>query len=309
MESTSPPQTEEKGKNPGASGNVKVAPPTEKEVYNSIESTSGNIEVVPDSAQKEVSYNHPDNAQKEVHIDRNGTSGNIEVASRPATYRKFQVEKSSALGLILPQNLQLTIYNVTNGAYFPSFITTDMHWEDIISVLPPVFSLYPVSNFSGSETDDGRILRFCPSGWQGFTGMKALLEVGENAKAGLPSRKWVISRSGWSRHHKMEEEVPAGSVPGSSTPTQFVWKGSMEVLDILDDTAPRCRGNLKLETQDGNTLLAAWKQRRDDRIMGSITIFETAKDLIPVEVIVGSGISVVMAERASGVNFFGGLGK
>lgn len=68
-------------------------------------------------------------------------------------------------------------------------------------------------------------------------------------------------------------------------------------------------GNLKLEMRDSNTILVAWKQRLDDRMMGSFTIFEAAKDLIPIEVIVGSGIDVVMAERVSGVTFFGGIGK
>ncbi|PGH01597.1 hypothetical protein GX51_05162 [Blastomyces parvus] len=319
MESTSPSQTDAKGKIPGASGNIEVSPPdTEKEVdnrhanhdSNKEPSSSSNIGVVPDSTQKEVSYNnHPDSAQKEVCIDRNGASGNIEVASKPATHLKFQVEKSSALGLILPQNLQLTIYNVTNGAYFPSFLTTDMHWEDIVSALPPQFSMYPVSNTGVTEKGTGRIVNFCPRGWQGFTGMKARLDLVENGSAGMPSQKWTISRSGWSRHYKLEEELSAISASNSPNPTQFVWKGSMDIVGRLDDTAPRCRGNLKLETQDGNTLLAAWKQRRDDRIMGSLTIFETAKDLISPELIVGSGVAVVMAERASGINFLGGLGK
>ncbi|KLJ05928.1 hypothetical protein EMPG_10636 [Blastomyces silverae] len=319
MESTSPSQTDAKGKTPGAPGNIEVTPPdTEKEIYNrhanhdsnKEPSPSSNIGVVPDSTQKEVFHsNPPDSAQKEVRLDHSGASGNIEVANKPATYLKFQVEKSSALGLILPQNLQLTIHNVTNGAYFPSFVTTDMHWEDIVCVLPPQFSMYPVSNTGVAEKGTGWIVNFCPRGWQGITGMKARLDLVENGNAGLPSQRWTISRNGWTRHYKVEEELSAISVSNSPNPTQFVWKGSMDILGRLDDTAPRCRGNLKLETQDGNTLLAAWKQRRDDRRMGSFTIFEAAKDLIPFELIVGSGIAVVMAERASGVNFLGGLGK
>ncbi|EQL35340.1 hypothetical protein BDFG_02853 [Blastomyces dermatitidis ATCC 26199] len=320
MGSISPSQTDAKGKTPGASSNIEVVPPaTQKEVYNRHANHQSNKElssssktgVVPDSTQKEVFHNnHPDSAQKEVSVDPNGASGNIEIANnKPAAYLKFQVEKSSALGLILPQNLQLTIHNVTNGAYFPTFITTDMHWEDILSVLPPQFSMYPVSNTGVAEKGTGRIVNFCPRGWQGFTGMKARLDLVENGNAGLPPQRWTISRSGWTRHYKMEEELPAKSAPNSPNPTQFMWKGSMDILGRLDDTAPRCRGNLKLETQDGNTLLAAWKQRRDDRRMGSFTIFEAAKDLISFELIVGSGIAVVMAERASGVNFLGGLGK
>lgn len=68
-------------------------------------------------------------------------------------------------------------------------------------------------------------------------------------------------------------------------------------------------GNQKLEMRDSNTILVAWKQRRDDRMMGSFTIFEAAKDLVPIEVIVGSGINVMMAERVFGVTFFSGIGK
>ncbi|OAX84440.1 hypothetical protein ACJ72_01190 [Emergomyces africanus] len=311
MDSTSPPP----GKNSDASGNFEVSPPnTQNEVYNnpvkdenSKVPNSGNIDIVPASTEKEVSDSREDNPHNEVHIDRSSASGNIEEANRPKTYLKFQVEKSSALGLILPLNLQLTICNETSKASSPAFVTTEMHWVDIVSVLPPLFSLYPVSNTGTPEKDAARVVNFSPRGWQGVTGMKAHLDLVENGDAGLPSRKWAITRSGWTRHYKMEEEVP--SVPSPSTPKQFVWKGSMEILDHLVDTAPRCRGNLKLETQDGSTLLAAWKQRRDDRIMGSFTIFEASRDLIPVEVIVGSGIAVVMAERASGVNFLGGIGK
>ncbi|KMW66788.1 hypothetical protein BDDG_11721 [Blastomyces dermatitidis ATCC 18188] len=308
MGSISPSQTDAKGKTPGASSNIEVVPrATQKEVYNRHANHQSNKElssssktgVVLDSTQKEVFHNnHLDSAQKEVSVDPNGASGNIEIANnKPAAYLKFQVEKSTHD----PQCNQRRL--------LPHFITTDMHWEDILSVLPPQFSMYPVSNTGVAEKGTGRIVNFCPRGWQGFTGMKARLDLVENGNAGLPPQRWTISRSGWTRHYKMEEELPAKSAPNSPNPTQFMWKGSMDILGRLDDTAPRCRGNLKLETQDGNTLLAAWKQRRDDRRMGSFTIFEAAKDLISFELIVGSGIAVVMAERASGVNFLGGLGK
>ncbi|QSS62648.1 hypothetical protein I7I51_02387, partial [Histoplasma capsulatum] len=84
-----------------------------------------------------------------------GASSNVEIANRPAIYRKFQVGKSSALGLILPLNLQLMIYNAANGAHFPSFVMTDMYWVDVLSVLPPLFSIYPVSSAGVPEPVKG----------------------------------------------------------------------------------------------------------------------------------------------------------
>ncbi|PGH16728.1 hypothetical protein AJ79_01601 [Helicocarpus griseus UAMH5409] len=314
MEPTTSPLVAERAKRNDAPVNNETSSPTadtQKEFRDINTSTSGNIEVVtPDHEQKQVSLSHPDNAQKQVHIDQHGGSGNIEVNHKPPVYRKFQVEKSTALGLILPQNLQLTIYNVTNGSYFPSYLTTNMHWVELMTALPAVFSLYPVSNTGVSGEDTGRIVKFCPKGWQGVTGLKAELETAINGTAGATSeRKWTITRSGWSRQHRMEEVVTGNELVSSPNSRYFVWKGSIEVVDLLDDEGPRCKGNLKLESLAGNTLLAAWKQRRDDRIMGSITIFEAAKDVLPVEVIVASCISVVMSERASGVNFFGGKKK
>lgn len=83
--------------------------------------------------------------------------------------------------------------------------------------------------------------------------MKAHLDVVENGDVRLPSRRWRITRSGWNRQYKMGEAIPVGPVAlGFSTTTtttttnrpamEFVWKGSMGILDRLDDTAPRCMG-------------------------------------------------------------------
>ncbi|KAK2797253.1 hypothetical protein FQN50_009261 [Emmonsiellopsis sp. PD_5] len=297
----------------GASGNIEVVLDSQQEAYNKHNaspqappsSTSGNIEVVT-SSEKQVHLDTDENG-KQVYIDHQGGSGNIEVANKPKEWCRFQVEKSTALGLILPMDLQLRILDPRNLSV--AFITTEMHWQDVMSVLPPMFSVYPVSASSGAaEGSSGSgVVNFCPRGWQGVTSLKAELELIENnSTTGQGSkRRWLVNRDGWKRHHSMIEI--AG--PASSHVSEFVWKGSMDILNQLDDSAPQCKGNLKLESVDGKVLLAAWKQRRNGRIMGSIVIFEAARDVIPVEVVVASCISVVMAERATGINFFGGKKK
>ncbi|KAK2789365.1 hypothetical protein FQN52_006229 [Onygenales sp. PD_12] len=295
----------------GASGNIEVVLDTQREAYNKHNaspqelpsSTSGNIEVVT-SSEKQVHLDTDENG-KQVYMDRQGGSGNIEVANKPNEWCRFQVEKSTALGLILPVDLQLRILDPRNLSV--AFITTDMHWQDVMSVLPPMFSVYPVSSGAGEGRSGSGVVNFCPRGWQGVTSLKAELELVENnSVTGQGSkRRWLVNRDGWKRHHSMIEI--AG--PSSSHISEFVWKGSTDILNQLDDSTPRCKGNLKLESVDGKVLLAAWKQRRNGRIMGSIVIFEAAKDVIPMEVVVASCISVVMAERATGINFFGGKKK
>ncbi len=70
----------------------------------------------------------------------------------------------------------------------------------------------------------------------------------------------------------------------------------------------RNRGNLKLCDKEGE-VLAVWQQWRDSGTLGDVMIFEGARGKVDVEVVVTSCICVISAERANGLNWFGGLGK
>ena len=71
------------------------------------------------------------------------------------------------------------------------------------------------------------------------------------------------------------------------------------------------KGNLKLMSgKDGDgEVLAVWQQARDSNVLGDLIIFKEARGKIATEVIVVTCLTAVSAERASGMNWFGGLGK
>ncbi|ETN47023.1 uncharacterized protein HMPREF1541_01213 [Cyphellophora europaea CBS 101466] len=104
------------------------------------------------------------------------------------------------------------------------------------------------------------------------------------------------------------------------SPTKvYTWKGSHSVLSHLPASAaatPNCHGNLKLLAPDG-TLLAAWKQCRDRRILGNLYVFrrppeKEASDVmgggcaLPTDVLVVTCLYVVVVERILWTTFFGG---
>ena len=86
----------------------------------------------------------------------------------------------------------------------------------------------------------------------------------------------------------------------------FVWKGSKHVTEQLEDYNPHCHGNLKL-LDEGGTILAAWKQQRNSKVLGSIHIFEEAQHVISIEVIVVSCLCIIVVEKTTGVTWFGGM--
>jgi len=92
---------------------------------------------------------------------------------------------------------------------------------------------------------------------------------------------------------------------------ELMWKGSKKVLNLVDDNAPRCNGNLKLfDPINPGKVLAIRKNRTDPHILGSIMILEDLGDNRPLqEVILWSCLAIVMAERVAFRGWVGGAGK
>jgi len=136
--------------------------------------------------------------------------------------RRFEILKSTPMGLVFPQNLQLELRDVDAGVSFtghssylssgtaPTYATSDMKWWKVGYILPPTFSLYasdPKSKQRGQTTPPtGEITGLPPSpshdsyhrdesaakqwplatikypGWQGVTKMTVNLTVYQVSK-------------------------------------------------------------------------------------------------------------------------------
>jgi hypothetical protein len=222
-------------------------------------------------------------------------------------YAGFRLEKKHSLGLIMPhdQKIACLMVDLRSGQIGPAaFVTSSMSWTDVAMALPPFFELYaPGAQFMAS--------RFIPGGYQGFTSMKAEIECVEPGTGNL-LEKWSLKRKGvivGARQYDLmrsqaKENVGAG----------FVWKGSTRVVkEVYSATGAKenvKHGSLKLVTQDETgELLAVWNQWRDSEVLGDLMIFDTVVGRLSVEVVVTSALAVIHAERATGMNWFGGLGK
>jgi hypothetical protein len=174
----------------------------------------------------------------------------------------------------------------------------------------PKFDLYVVNDDAISDVEDTsalvakvpRILWNCA---RKTLASAEMFQVDESFdfEYSLPSdirRHWSIHQVGLKRHYNL-----TGRGKDDHEHAKFTWKGSKHILNELDDHNPACHGNLKLLAEDG-TPLAAWKQQRDRKVLGSIHVFEQARDVIPVEVIVVSCLCITIVERTTGVTWFGG---
>jgi hypothetical protein len=235
-------------------------------------------------------------------------------------YRKYQVEKSAALGLLLPQSLRLEVRELDREGHDLGLLyeTTTLKWWECMATLPPKFLLLAAGQSSiaaGSESAPievnaaiAKVMR--PLG-NLPPGTRARIEMGyisdcfkySNSLSYETHREWQIRQQGFKRIYRLQPlEVSA-----REDDHPFVWRGSHSVLQFLGDAAatPACHGNLKL-LGPNDELLAAWKQRRDSKILGSLYVFEAAKDWIPVEVIITSCLYVVVVERILWTTFVGG---
>ncbi|KEF58835.1 uncharacterized protein A1O9_03678 [Exophiala aquamarina CBS 119918] len=263
--------------------------------------------------------------------------------------RRFEILKSTPLGLVFPQNLQLELRDVDAGisltghsSYIssgtaPTYATSNMKWWKVGYMLPPKFNLYashPNSKQRGKTAPASEIqgLPASPShdsfyeeepaskpwplatikypGWQGVTQMTINMTVYQVSKwmvydheLHAPSdirSKWTIMRVDYRREYIM------GQI-GSPETGIYKWRGNKKILDIpeMDDGFPKCNGNLKLEDNDAR-LVAVYKQRRDSKVLGGLTVFtENLKDDVPIEVVVSSCLAIVMYERVGWQGMFG----
>ncbi|KPI44055.1 uncharacterized protein AB675_6105 [Cyphellophora attinorum] len=235
-------------------------------------------------------------------------------------YRKYQIEKSTALGLLLPQNLRLEVRELDEDGHDIGLLyeTTALKWWECMATLPPKFLLLsagqsesatqsekPATEINAAVAKVMRPLGNLPPG------NRARIEMGyvsdcfkySNSLPHDTYREWQVRQQGFKRVYRLQPLNASAEESGQA----FVWRGSHSVLQSLNDSkaSPICHGNLKL-LGPNNELLAAWKQRRDSKILGSLYIFEAAWDRLPAEVIVTSCLYVVMVERILWTTFVGG---
>jgi len=233
---------------------------------------------------------------------------------QPKLFRKFSVQKSTAMGLLFPQNLQLEVRNLDrhDQDLGPVYQTSPMGYLAQTVYIPPPFKLYRADSNAivglHHTIDEQAISEMRPPKMNWLTMTIANIEMfktddGFQYDHALPSdirKKWTIKQKGFKRVY----EMTATDDNKDETQHSFIWKNSAHVLNLIDDTSPICRGNMKLLSSDG-TIIAAWKQRRDCLLLGSIHIFEEARDLLPVEVIVVSALCLAIQQKIWGTTWLG----
>lgn len=256
----------------------------------------------PVSLEKEVAA-PTDDTDKQLVLANSTSSRSISsasafspsAASTPSS--AFRIEKSNAFGMILPKDQKLLVRVLDPTTQMdggPALVTNEMNWTDVWSANPPVFELYTAHD----PANTALVARWLPRGWQGFTGVWCEFEVSAQGDR----QKWEVVRKGLNRTYQLNGLL-------SMYGRQFVWKGSTKTIRSMIGEGQKNKGNLKLTTPDGKEVLAVWQQWRDSHVLGDVIIFETARDKLAVETILTSCIGVVSAERANGLNWFGGLGK
>jgi hypothetical protein len=238
---------------------------------------------------------------------------------KPKLWRKLQVHKSTALGLVVPfANLQLEVRQVDRADQDlgPAYITSKMHWEECFVTMLPKFELYAANEGSLSEmqSDGSRaIAKVDRPLWNCARSTLASIEMfkvdEQQSDHGLPSdirKQWSLHQKGLGRHYDLKSDESVKEATEKTNAMVLVWKGSKHIIEHLEDYNPSCHGNLKLLGEDG-TLLAAWKQQRDSKVLGSIHVFGEARYVVPVEVIVASCMCIAIVEKCTGVTWLGGL--
>ena len=238
--------------------------------------------------------------------------------SKTNAYQAFRVEKYNPYGLILPQDQKLALRQIstqTGEDMGAAYVTGEMSWVDVMSVLPPMFDLYHATGggnagLGGEAVGVGAnmelVARSIPKGWEGISGVKVDVECVVQGR----KENWEIERRGLGRKYKVKR--------GGDGEVWGMWKGtSGSVKELVgsggkgDKKEKVHKGNLKLVAgRDGDgEVLAVWQQARDSNVLGDLIIFNEAQGKMATEVIAVTCLTAVSAERASGMNWFGGLGK
>jgi hypothetical protein len=291
-------------------------------------------EIETDTAKQVIPQFSATSMEKEVAMPTGADDGNKMVATQgsglgrqPTISRSnasliLRVQKYNPLGLVLPMDQKLSLGKVdpvTGQEMGPMFVTGDMSWIDVVSVLPPMFELFSAITGREGGVEMKFVGRAVPRGWQGVSGLRVDVEEQKPLMRGekQASEKWEIHRRGLGRSYNFYRK-------GEGEETGFVWKGTTgTVKEMLREKEgvgggmkkeKLRRGNFKLvEKRDdaGGTVLAVWQQSRGN-YLGDLTIFKEAMAEglgLPVEVIVMTALTAVNAERASGLNWISGVGK
>lgn len=217
----------------------------------------------------------------------------------------FRFEKRHNLGLIWYQDQKIACRmvdlktGVVGGA---AFVTTSMAFTDAMLVLPPMFDLYVPGGMV-------QVSRWVPSGLQGLVSMKGEIECVQPGAAGA-MEKWSIKRKGMVVGGRQYDITRSDGGGGAG----FTWKGSTRtVKEVYSATGAKesiKHGSLKLVTQDAaGEVLAVWNQWRNTEVLGDLMVFDTVLGKLSVEVVVTSALVVIHAERVTGMNWLGGIGK
>ena len=260
----------------------------------------------PISMDKEVAVPRGDaDTEKFPLLSRSTTSSTTTAPMKPL-HAGFRFEKKHNLGLIwyLNQQIAARAVDIATGTIGPAaFVTSSMSWTEVMMALPPMFHLYtPGTQF--------QVARFLPSGIQGLTGMKGTIEC---VKPGAPNGElemWQIKRRGiviGGRQFELSRSDGGDEVKG------LVWKGSTKtVKEVYQEGGAKANtkhGSLKLVNERDGEVLAIWNQWRDSEVLGDLMVFGGVVGRVSVEVVVSSALVVIHAERATGLNWIGGLGK
>lgn len=197
-------------------------------------------------------------------------------------------------------------------------------------MLPPSFDIFPSKHnpsqgneVSGLVQDQGSAEKPYPlahidyPGWQGLTQMTINMTLynitremhyEHNIDPGEPRSRWTVSRLETKREYIMKCTT-------DSTLDGFIWHSltpsELTSIPALDDGHPWAHGNIVLSGPD-DSLIAAYKQRRDYRTLGSLVIFtdilqhdDTTKPILTIEAITASCLSIILYERVGWQNLLG----
>lgn len=231
------------------------------------------------------------------------TSTSTSSSTLPKLHAAFRLEKKHALGLIWYQNQQIAVRavdlssGIIGGAVW---VTSSMAWLEAMLVQPPMFELFIPGG-------GAQVARFVPQGVEGLVSMKGRMEVlGVSGMEG-----WGVRRRGLVTSKGRWYDLWRGEEMGKGVKGGLVWKGSTRaVREGFGGGEGVKHGGLKLvdEERDGE-VLALWNQWRDSETLGDLMVFEGVKGKVAVEAVVTSAIAVIHAERVTGMNWVGGLGK
>lgn len=283
-----------------------------------------------------------------------GESKQRQVEFQPQHVRRFEILKSTPLGLVYPQNLRLEVIDLGDSkdltSAAPLFTTSELKWWKVKMMLPPSFEIYSphqdhlhdahpspseINGLPGNKPlghdKPYPVAQIRYPGWEGMSHLHVditlynftpemhfdptLHSLDDNSDI---RSHWTVKRVGCKREYSLS----CTSSPG--THTSYTWRSraKSEILTLpdVDDGHAAANGNLCLETPAGE-IVAVYKQRRDYRVLGALTVFQDTLDSArkyssnqdantgnvhpSIEAIVASCLALVLYERIGGQSLFG----